>query len=210
MITQQTTLPNGATIVVWEITETIDELLSIINFNPFTIEQIYNFTSVKRKLEYLAVRAILYTTHSKTANIEYNPDGSPYLSDNSAQISITHTGKYAAVMLHPSQKIGIDIERQSDKVVRVKHKFLSPSEIENIDPRSEKTHLTIHWAAKEALYKIIGIRNIDIINQIQISPFSAYINGEIEAHETNTPNRQTYHIEYDVHHEYVIAWAIAK
>ncbi len=208
MIIENRTLENGAIIAIWEITEDIDELLGIINFNPFVIEQIYNFGSDKRKLEYLAVRALVHEICGENANIEYNTDGSPFLTGANFNISITHTGKYAAIIIHPNRKVGIDIERQSDRVMRVKHKFLNEKELQYIDSRSEKTHLTILWAAKEALYKIIGVKIVEFTEQIIVDKFQPYLHGEITANETCSSMHNSYELEYQVTPEYVMAWTV--
>lgn len=206
MIKEEHHLPNGSIIAVWEITETVDELLEILNLDPFVIEQISRFSSEKRKLEYLAVRCALKHVVPRPLTISYLPSGMPYISDHSMQISISHTGSYAVVMLHPSTPVGIDIERISDRVVRVKNKFLSPAELQNIDMRSEKVHLAILWAAKEALYKVIGIEHVDYINGLQIEPFRPYMQGSFTAHEFVSDGKASYTMEYKVYPEFVMVY----
>ena len=130
----------------------------------------------------------------------------PYLADHSQQISITHTGEYAAVILHPCHPVGIDIERVSDKVARVKHKFLNKSELAFVDSRSEKTHLALMWSAKEALYKVMGQESVDFINDIIINPFQPYLEGTMTAQESCTAAHARYTVEYRVYPEFVMAW----
>ena len=51
---------------------------------------------------------------------------------------------------------GIDIEYRSDRVKRIRSRFLAPEEEQNIDTAHEEEHLLVYWCAKEALYKLAG------------------------------------------------------
>ncbi len=206
MIIENIATTNGTSIALWEITETRDELLDILGNDPVVINEISQFSSEKRILEYLASRCTLNAMCQKPMRIVYLPSGMPYVDDHSVRISISHTGKYVTVIIHPDTPVGIDIERISDRPIRVKHKFLSDDEIFHIDPRSEKTHLTLLWAVKEALYKVIGIESVDFINDLHIAPFQPYLSGTITARETVTEAKATYNLEYKVFPEFVVVW----
>ena len=207
MITEKNTSANGITIVTWDISEDINTLLDILELDPDTIEEISHFTSDKRKLEYLAVRcAIKQLSGGRMPRIKYLPCGMPYLADHSMQIGVSHTGHYATVITHSTTPVSIDIERIGDKVGRVKSKFLHTDELQNIDMRSEKIHLTILWAAKEAVYKIMGVEAVDYINQIRIEPFQPYMEGTIVANEFATEAKASYNLHYKVYPEYVVVW----
>ena len=172
MIVEQQTLENGGVIALWHITEDRDQLLETLELDPFILEQTFAFSSAKRQLEYLAVRNLYKAIMGEQPNIHYKENRAPYLDEGKGEISITHTGSYAAIYLHPTAKVGIDIERITDKVIRVKNRFLSDEELSFVDPRNEKTHLTILWAAKEALYKLAQIDNLEFKTEIHIAPFT--------------------------------------
>lgn len=208
MILEQLKLENGAEIALWDITETEDELLDILELNPFVIEEISHFSSSKRRLEYLASRCALNHLAGESKFISYLPSRRPYLADKTSQLSITHTGHYAAVITHRNREVGIDIERISDKVARVKAKFLSETELSHIDEKSEKTQLTILWAAKEAIYKVLGIEVIDFIKDINIQPFQPYLDGEIIADVKIENSTTEYNLTYKVYPEFVMVWVI--
>lgn len=208
MITEKHTYDNGLAIALWDITETEEQLMVLLDNDAVVAEEIVPFTSTKRRLEYLASRCALNELIGKEQHICYHDNGAPYLAGNSLNISISHTGHYALVATHPSDKVGIDIERIGDKVGRVRHKFLSKAELEAIDTRSEKIHLTILWAAKEAMYKVMGIETVEFTEQISIEPFTPYMEGEIIAHETASPDKKTYKLQYKVYPEFVIVHTI--
>ena len=88
------------------------------NLQPFT-----------RKLEWLAVRVLLYTMLGEEKEIHYYSNGGPYLADGSFSISISHTKGYVAVLLsEPGKRVGIDIECYSERVRKVAHKFMREDE----------------------------------------------------------------------------------
>jgi phosphopantetheinyl transferase len=84
-------------------------------------------------------------------------------------MSITHTSKYVAAVLHPSEAIGMDMEKPSEKLKRIAYKFLSEAEIAEADSDIEK--LCIYWSAKEALYKLYGKRKVIFSENLYILPF---------------------------------------
>ena len=208
MLIEKHTYDNGLAIALWDIQESEEELMSLLNNDEVVAEEIIPFTSTKRRLEYLASRCALNELTGKEQRVCYHENGAPYLADNSLEISISHTGHYALVAIHPTNKVGIDIERIGDKVERVKHKFLSPAELESIDARSSKIHLTILWAAKEAMYKVMGIETVEFTEQILIEPFTPYMEGEIIAHETASAEKRDYKLQYKVYPEFVIVHTI--
>ena len=208
MLLSKKTVEENATLALWEITETIDELLDLLHLDPFIIEEISLFTSDKRKLEYLAARVLLQEVIGEKKTIAYTKQGKPYLVDNSFQISITHTGKYVAIVLHPTYRVGVDVERISDKVVRVQSKFLSETERASIEPSLAKTHLALLWAAKETLYKILGQEEVEFTKHLAIEPFKPYLMGTMEAKETRTPAAETFQLTYHVFPEFVLVWTV--
>ncbi len=208
MLIEKETVEQGAILALWKITETVDELLDALDLDPFVIAEIAQFTSEKRKLEYLAVRVMLREVLGEKKTIVYDPNGSPRLQDGSYNISVTHTGSYAAIILHPTLRLGIDIERISDRVVRVQSKFLSKRELESIDQPTAKTHLALLWSAKEALYKIVQQAEVDFTRHFSVAPFVPRLSGSMLAHETRTAAAEQFELSYRVYPEFVLVWIV--
>ena len=208
MLTEKHTYDNGLSVALWDIAETEEQLMESLENDAVVAEELIPFTSTKRRLEYLAARCALNELTGTEQHVCYYPNGAPYLADNSLNISISHTGHYAVVATHPTEKVGIDIERIGDKVGRVRHKFLSKNELDAVDNRSEKIHLTILWAVKEAIYKVMGVETVEFTKQILIEPFTPYMEGEIVAHETASAEKKTYKLQYKVYPEFVIVHTI--
>jgi len=155
---------------VWKIDEDEDELRKILgddisspHLNP------------GKRIEFLAVRALAKVMHIKPQSIAYQPSGKPYLTGNNTHLSISHTKGYAAIMLSDMENIGIDIERKSDRILKVRHKFISPEEELNISvhPGNEIISLLLHWSAKESLFKAISDEGVDFIKELRIYDFTS-------------------------------------
>jgi len=141
---------------VWEISESINELSALseeVEFNQIKTE--------KRKLEILGVRALLKEMCSN-AKLDYNKYGAPIL-DNNKKISISHSKQLVAIIIS-ELKSGIDIEIISERVLKVKNKFLSYSD--NIDESQED--LTIAWSTKECIFKWHQKGNLNFKDDILI------------------------------------------
>lgn len=201
-------LEQESVIGIWEMSETKDELMELLDLDPFVTEKVYSFRSEKRRLEYLSIRVLAKEMLHRKKSIRYEESGRPYFEDHSHEISITHTGKYAALMLNESKRCGIDIERISNKVVRVQHKFLSEKELSFV-PTNNKTQLALMWAAKEALYKLVDRRVVDFTNEFQIQPFDAYLKGTIVMEDSGDGEFvKRYELSYEVFPEFVLVYVI--
>ena len=148
------------TILVWKITETLDELIALgggINTK--------NYTSEKRKKEHLASRLLVNEIHP-TDTIIYNEFGAPEL-DNGKYISISHSKQLVAVIVS-EKKTGIDIEKISEKTLRLSTKFVSEKNL----IRLSKEKSTLIWCIKEAIYKWHQEGGVDFIKDIIIPEFT--------------------------------------
>ena len=158
------------TILVWEITETLEEIMALeggINIS--------NYTSKKRKKEHLASRLLVNEIYP-TKTIIYNEFGAPELN-NGKHISISHSKELVAVILS-DKKTGLDIEQISEKSFRLASKFVSEKNL--IKLNEEKA--TLIWCLKEAIYKWHQKGGIDFIKDIIIPEFFAKKNGKVTAY----------------------------
>ncbi len=208
MLQSKEVFEDGTIMGFWYIEETESQLISSMDNRMDLLKQISGFGSEKRRLEFIAVRVLLKHLLEEEKNIEYLPNGSPFLSDRSYNISITHTGKYVGIILHPFKRVGIDIERISDKAVRVGNKYLSGYEQDFIEKNNAKVHQTLMWCAKEVVYKVVSNDKIDSINQIRIAPFVPYIEGVMEVQETFTSEKMEFLLNYRVEPEICKVWTV--
>ena len=103
-------LENDATIAVWEITETEEELKNLSSIPSDELEEISYINSASLRKQRLAVRALLSQLFDEKVYLSHHDNGKPYLENMVTNISITHTEKYVAIILHDVEEVGIDIE----------------------------------------------------------------------------------------------------
>ncbi|MDL1913172.1 MAG: 4-phosphopantetheinyl transferase family protein [Bergeyella sp.] len=141
-----------------------------INFliEPENRDRVKNYHPSKL-LEMLMIRKMLKNRHPNS-KILYR-DGEPYLFPRTEEISITHSFPYAAIAFSEN-RIGIDIERSSPKILRVKDKFICPKETEFIPKEEEVRYLTIIWSIKESLYKMHHSKYWSLKRHYEVFPFS--------------------------------------
>jgi len=163
---------------VWKITETEEALLITYISRGFDEAKTHKTQNKQRLKQWLATRVLLSEFFDSTI-ITYDHLGKPHL-DNNWHISISHSNEFVAINLNQKSHCGIDIEKITPKVDRIKHKFLNPLDLQNV---TSLEHLTLYWGAKEALYKYYGRKEVLFIENLFISNFSENndsFNGKIE------------------------------
>jgi 4'-phosphopantetheinyl transferase EntD len=187
---QSKKISKNTQIGIWKITETEKELSSLYLEAGFDSKSILQTKNNLRKKQWLATRIL--ARHFTNASVIYNDMGKPKLN-NGWNISISHSNEFVAILINPHKNCGIDIEKISKKVSRIKNKFLSPEDLLEVTSDED---LTIYWGAKEALYKYYGEKEVLFAEHLFLSDFSKQTNqftGEI-----NMPEFQK---EINMHYE---------
>jgi phosphopantetheinyl transferase len=204
MLYKTETYSDKTSIAIWKTDETVSELRNIL---PFCGKNLPDFGKTeKRQKECLAVRILVENVCGKDKSIVYNENGKPFLNDNSFQISISHTADYAAIIAHPTKEVGIDIEKNGEKVLRVKERFLSAEELQHIDKQNETTHLLLHWCAKETMYKVLNRTNVDFAKNLRVLPFVPKESGVLLCHCGLDPQSPEYTLLYCVEKDFAMVW----
>lgn len=155
---------------IWKITETEQWFLHNMIFPDSLNATLSNYKSESRRLEVLATYALLQIlTNDNTATITHNSSGKPLSSHGF--ISISHTKDYVALILSTNNQVAIDIEYISNRVEKIRHKFLREEET----PDSLFT-LLLHWTAKETLYKYASECNL-AFSEMRVLPFALQNKG---------------------------------
>ena len=123
-------------VVIWEINESIQDLKSKVVLSEDSLKLLNQKKSEIHKKQFLAIRNIFKFLCIDNKDVEYDKAGKPIFSQNK-KLSISHSGKYAAVITS-NYNVGIDIEKISDKAIKIKHKFLQtelnyPIEFDNFE-----------------------------------------------------------------------------
>ena len=203
-------LDNEAEIGVWQITETEDELKELSSTPSDEMEEISFIRSESLRKQRLAVRALLNTLFDEKVYLSHHDNGKPYLENNPVNISITHTEKYVAVILHEEENVGIDIESLDRDFSVVEKKALSEDEIEDLEDDKRNEQLAIYWCAKEAIFKLLSRYNVDFAEQIEVERFRPRGEGELEATFTYKDEEEEFDLEYITFDRHVLVWVVGE
>ena len=204
-------LDNEAVIGVWQITETEEELKELSSTPSDEMEEISFIRSESLRKQRLAVRALLNTLFDEKVYLSHHDNGKPYLENNPVNISITHTEKYVAVILHEEENVGIDIESLDRDFSAVEKKALSEDEIDDLEDDKRNEQLAIYWCAKEAVFKLLSRYNVDFAEQIEIERFRPRGEGELEATFTSKKDEEEeFDLEYITFDRHVLVWVVGE
>ena len=163
-----------STIALWKIEEDLAFFQSSFATSPDILDK-------NKRLQWYASRYLVSNQLGPKAIISKDEFGKPVLRNSKWHLSISHTPTFAAVMMHPSTPVGIDIEAATPKVIRIAHKFLRDDELQAIEPEEQIDKLILYWSAKESLYKLYGKGGIEFKSQLLIEPFELRKQGQLNA-----------------------------
>lgn len=187
---------------IWKITETENELSELLIRKNVLIENKPISQNKSRIKQWLATRLLL-SNFFEDVTINYDDLGKPHLN-NGWYISISHSNEFVAITLNKNSHCGIDIEKISEKVARIKHKFLNPLDLQNVTSLEE---LTLYWGAKEALYKYYGKKEVLFIENLFIENFTknnALFNGRIDMPDF----KREIPMEYEIIEDYTLVYTL--
>ena len=164
--------PNSQTTVkIWKITESYDDLMDAVDLKSVALERVLGMKSELHQRGFLSVRHLLAEFGYQDSDLFYDQNGKPHLKDGK-HISITHSFNFSAVIVS-DLVIGIDIEKQRDKINIIAHKFidyefdyLNESAVDYINK------LTAIWCVKESLYKLFCTPGLSFKQHCLVIPFS--------------------------------------
>ena len=193
---------------IWKIEESVDELSTALADDQELLSGLDRNRPEVRQKEWLAVRVLLKELSGKSRLISYHPNGAPFLADHAFQISISHTKGYAALLLQQHPAAGIDIEYKSERVRKIRSRFMSESEEAALDLQHETEHLLIYWCAKETLFKMIGQQEVDFRHHLHVLPFPFAAQGSFEVQETRTAQPQYFRLGYRIEEDFVVTFSL--
>ena len=202
-------LDNKAEIAVWQVTETEEELLKLSSVPTDEMEEISLFRNESHRKQKLAVRALLNEVFEEKMYLNHHDNGKPYLENCVTNISITHTDKYVAIIIHDEEELGIDIESLDRNFATVEQKALSEDEIDDLDDEKKNEQLAIYWCAKEAIFKRMSQNRVNFAEQIEVEKFNLKKEGELEAtfiHKDE--HEEDFELEYMMFDRHVLVWLV--
>ena len=211
---------DGIRVVVWHVTEEYEELLSMLpDADSVQNEAEQQFTSEFRRVEWTAVRVLLYTVLDRQVHINYNDQGAPLLPDyEGLHISISHTKGFVAIALSESDVVGIDVEQierldttnqfddkeKMPRVEKVRSRFMG-----NDEYAETIVGMLLHWSAKETVFKVLGREGVDFHDDLKVQPFDeTQYEGDLQLDDLKEDD--TYTIYYKVFDDFVLTYTKRK
>jgi phosphopantetheinyl transferase len=194
-------------VAVWKIEESEEELRKQCAVPHDELEEMNYISNPQRRIERLAVRVLLNKVLGEKVYLGYHDNGRPFLQNNVANISITHTKQFVAISYNPLLDVGIDMESLARQFSAVERKALSDKERDYLTDKHRHLQLCLIWCAKEAIYKRFSENGVDFAAQMQIEKFTPKEKGKLTATYTNSERAQTELIlHYELIEDHVLVW----
>ena len=196
-------------IAIWEISESEEELYSMLQLDE-NEQQHFQTLSRARQKQWLGSRVLLRTLLQTEEHIELNLDEhrKPFLNNLPFEISISHANHLAAVIIYEGKKVGIDIEKISGRILKIKNKFLSPEELKFIEATNEIAQLHVCWGAKESLFKLYGKGSLPFIEGIKINAFEYSKTGQVAASIAIPAYHANFNVQYLKYEDFMLTWVM--
>ena len=123
------------------------------------------FQNDSRRREHLAWRRIVRHELGRKVMIDYNEVGAPVVDVPNTYISVAHGGEMVAVAI-ANERVGVDIESLDRNFDRILSRYMTAAEIALTASEDWAARV---WAAKEAIYKLYGRREVDLTEDIRIT-----------------------------------------
>ena len=191
------------TIYIWKIEETLEELSNEVTLNERSSKRVAGMKSESHVKGFLAVRKLLEVAGYTDFDLFYTDDGKPHLKDGS-NITISHSFDFSVIAVS-NQIIGVDIEKNRDKIKRIAHKFVG-KEKEFLVEENLVEQLTVIWGAKESLFKIYPDGGLLFIEHLPIDEFNLF-HKQTKGYILKEPLNESYSVYFDIFEGYSLVYA---
>jgi len=150
----------------------------------------------------IAARLLAHTICPDFDSIEKDKYGKPYFESQNHPISITHAGKYAAFIYTTDRQCGIDIEHVTNRIDRIKHKFIREDETPFLQHHLQGMYLV--WCAKESMYKFHGVKALDFKQHMRLNYTSISQYGKLVGSIQKGDYQKSIPLHYQFFDEYLL------
>jgi phosphopantetheinyl transferase len=163
----QQTIDRHTKLGIWKIEETEQFFLETV---PLQNE----ITHPHKRLQHLAGRYLLRYLFPDFPFelIRIADTRKPFLANEAYHFSISHCGDFAAAIVSSDKRVGVDVEIFSEKIWRVKDKFMNEIEDVTITRFAPDNHfgkyITLMWSCKESIFKWYGSGQVDFRKHMQM------------------------------------------
>ncbi|MGY5849109.1 4'-phosphopantetheinyl transferase family protein [Salegentibacter sp. F14] len=157
-------------VFIWKVEEEFKALSEGIQLTDHCQSRVDGMKSEIHRRGFMSIRHLLAEAGYVDADLYYDKIGKPHLKDGK-NISITHSFNFTGIIVSEA-KVGIDIEKQREKILKIANKFTPLKEyhtLANEDALIRK--LTIVWGAKESVYKMFAEPGLGFLQHINVTDF---------------------------------------
>lgn len=166
------TVSPNTKVYIWKVTEPEAELSKDVELTQHCQNRMDGMKSEAHRRAFLSIRHLMEEAGYVDHDLYYDDFGKPHLKDGKF-ISITHSHNFTGIIVSETDEVGIDIEMQRDKILRIAHKFTPIEEYRTLaNSEALIRKLTIVWGAKESLYKIYAQQGLSFLRHINVIDFS--------------------------------------
>ena len=157
-------------VFIWKIEESFEWLAKDVKLTEHCQNRVNSMKSEIHRRGFMSIRHLLAEAGYTDFDLYYDEEGKPHLKDGN-HISITHSFEFSGIIV--SQKpIGIDIEKQRDKIIKIANKFTPLKEYHTLaNEEAIIRKLTIVWGSKESIYKVHAQPGLGFLEHIYIKDF---------------------------------------
>lgn len=202
------TVNQHTSVLVWKIDESFEVLSRDVKLTSHCQERLDGMKSDLHRRGFMSVRHLLMEKGYTDFDLFYDHNGKPHLKDGK-KISITHSYIFSAIIIS-TDEVGIDIEKQRPKILRIAHKFTPVQEyktLANDDALMRK--LTMVWGAKESLYKSFATPGISFLQHIYVEDYS-FDHLETSATVSFENKKQSYAVFFKEFEGFTMAYALVS
>ena len=200
---------DGGLIGIWQFSENSEELLKQIQLTDSEKEELSKYSFYKRKVEWLAIRILIGQLIGSDYSLTYAETGKPILTDPKYHfLSISHARDFAAVLVHESCEVGIDLENIDRNYKSIEKRYLSVEELACV--QGKPLLQCLYWCAKEAIFKVVPHDGVEFKEEIRIHPFKVESNGQFAASYLHLDDQHDFQLNYEVFDHYGLVWVIDR
>jgi 4'-phosphopantetheinyl transferase len=157
--------PSG-NLLLWQSDEELDWFKEQLDLVPDLWVEYDSLVNDSIRHRWLASRyAVQLVSQQTPLELIKDPSGRPFLGVERKPLSLSHCEGFVAA-IHADVSVGIDVERVSSRVQKIKNYFMRDEELDLLGEENEA--LILAWSAKESIYKWLGEKHLGYKSQLCI------------------------------------------
>jgi 4'-phosphopantetheinyl transferase len=161
-----TNLHPSGNLLLWKVEEESDWFKEQLDLVPDLWVEYDSLVNDSIRHRWLASRfAVQQVAQQSPLDVIKDQSGRPFLGVERKPLSLSHCEGFVAA-IHSDVSVGIDVERISSRVQKIKNYFMRDEELDLLGEENEA--LILAWSAKESIYKWLGEKHLGYKSQLCI------------------------------------------